>query len=121
MRLVSRYAPPLPLTDLQELEVKNAMRLKHARGEISDIELQAAIRDFDADLRAGKFQHTPLTWAHVYRQAQNLSAAHTVATFCRTLDILHVAAALVLCAHDFVTFDARQADLAGRAGLAVCQ
>ena len=38
---------------------------------------------------------------------------------CRTLDIIHVAAALVLEAKEFVTFDTRQAALAKQAGLTV--
>ena len=38
---------------------------------------------------------------------------------CRTLDIIHVAAALVLGTHEFITFDARQGTLAKRAGLTV--
>ncbi len=40
---------------------------------------------------------------------------------CRTLDIIHVAAAIVLGAKIFITFDGRQAALAKQAGLAVIQ
>ena len=38
---------------------------------------------------------------------------------CRTLDIIHVAAALVIGAREFVTFDGRQGAMAKQAGLAV--
>lgn len=38
---------------------------------------------------------------------------------CRTLDIIHVAAALVLGTKEFVTFDGRQGALAKQAGLTV--
>ena len=38
---------------------------------------------------------------------------------CRTLDIIHVAAALVLGTKEFVTFDARQGALAKLVGLTV--
>ena len=38
---------------------------------------------------------------------------------CRTLDIIHVAAALVIGAKEFVTFDGRQAAMARKAGLTV--
>jgi hypothetical protein len=37
----------------------------------------------------------------------------------RTLDIIHVAAALAVGAKEFVTFDSRQAAVATRAGLTV--
>jgi hypothetical protein len=38
---------------------------------------------------------------------------------CRTLDIIHVAAAIVIGAREFVTFDARQRAVAIQCGLAV--
>ena len=45
--------------------------------------------------------------------------AHTSTLGCRTLDILHVAAATLLGASLFVTYDQRQAQLADLAGLKV--
>jgi len=46
-----------------------------------------------------------------------LSARYAAATLARSLDTLHVAAALVIGARQFITFDVRQAALASKPGL----
>ena len=48
-----------------------------------------------------------------------LSEKYAGSTGCRSLDILHVASAIVLGIRDFLTFDARQGDLARKARLRV--
>jgi predicted nucleic acid-binding protein len=55
----------------------------------------------------------------VVREAERLSALHSEKLGTRSLDILHVAAALVLGAAEFHSFDGRQAALARAAGLRV--
>jgi len=55
----------------------------------------------------------------VYRKAEERSGRHAASTGCRSLDILHVAGAVVLGVRDFVTFDARQGKLARKARLRV--
>lgn len=117
--LAAQFAPPLPLTELQESEARNAFRLKCARGETNPGELAAGLAALEGDLRAGKLRRTSLDWPAVWQRTEQLSAAHAQATFCRTLDILHVAAALELGAGELVSFDRRQRVLAGRAGLQV--
>ena len=42
-RLVSAYAPPLALTHLQAFEVRNALRLKVFRGEMTRSELRRTL------------------------------------------------------------------------------
>jgi predicted nucleic acid-binding protein len=55
----------------------------------------------------------------VEQKADELSAGHSAILGCRTLDIIHVAVAVVIGAKEFVTFDARQAAMAKQAGLTV--
>jgi uncharacterized protein len=55
----------------------------------------------------------------VKQKAEELSAGHAATLGCRTLDIIHVAAAVVIGVSDFVTFDNRQAALAKLCGLTV--
>ncbi len=102
VRLVSSYAPPLALTHLQALEVRNALRLKVFRGE-----------------SRGRWQLPRYALSDVYREAEELSGKHAASTGCRSLDILHVAGATVLGVRDFLTFDARQGKLARKARLRV--
>lgn len=52
-------------------------------------------------------------------EAERLSAQHSEKIGTRSLDIMHVAAALVLGAQTFLTFEKRQASLARAAGLKV--
>jgi predicted nucleic acid-binding protein len=55
----------------------------------------------------------------VMTEAERLSASHSESLGTCSLDILHVAAALVLGSEVFLTFDTRQSSLAKAAGLKV--
>lgn len=110
---------PLVLTHLHDAEMTNALRLKLRRREITDLELEGALRNIELNEAQGGIIRVPLDWPAVWRKCRELSEHHAVATGCRTLDALHVAAAIVLGARDFVSFDQRQRKLAGRAGLRI--
>jgi predicted nucleic acid-binding protein len=119
LTLVKRAAPPLPFTPLHSLEIGNALRLKRHRREITQAQLRGALAGIREDLAGGFLRRLDHDVAAVYLQADSLSAAYTVATGARSLDILHVAAALIIEAREFVSFDRRQRRLARRAGLDV--
>ena len=119
IRLVGTYVAPYALTQWQELEVKNAIRLKTFRAEIAAAEMTQSIAAFDQDVATGRWQRPVYTTATVEQKADELSAGHSATLGCRTLDIIHVAAALVLGIKEFVTFDVRQGALAKEAGLTV--
>jgi hypothetical protein len=57
--------------------------------------------------------------SEVMIEAERLSALHSGILGTRSLDVLHVACALVLGGSDFLTFDIRQGALAKAAGLKV--
>ena len=119
IRLVGAYVAPYALTQWQALEVKNAIRLKAFRAEITAAEMNQSIAAFEQDITTGRWQRPAYTAAAVESKAEELSAGHSATLGCRTLDIIHVAAALVLGINDFVTFDGRQGALAKKAGLTV--
>ena len=119
IRLVGSYVAPYVLTQWQELEVKNAIRLKAFRAEITAAEMNQSIAAFEQDIATGRWQRPAFTAATVEQKADELSAGHSAALGCRTLDIIHVAAAPVLGATEFVTFDGRQGALAKQVGLTV--
>jgi predicted nucleic acid-binding protein len=110
---------PLPFTGLHRLEFRNALRLRVFRKEITAVQRELSIQAMLSDLAAGVFAHADPTWADVLSEAERLSAGHSELIGTRSLDILHVAGALVLGAEQFVTFDTRQATLARAAGLRV--
>lgn len=110
---------PLPLTHLQEAEIRNALRLKLFRREITSSALKGALSLLEEDIREGRFERPIHDTGSVYRRAEVLSNRHTVATGARMLDILHVAAALEIGSARFVSFDQRQRAVAKKAGLKV--
>jgi predicted nucleic acid-binding protein len=99
-----------------ELEVVNAMGLRLFRKEVSAIQVQASLNEFEKDLRAGVFQLRPLP-EQVFERARQLSRQTTAKLGTRTADLLHVATALELSVDYLYSFDQQQRKLAKIAGL----
>jgi hypothetical protein len=117
--LVGGYAAPYLLTYWQALEVKNAIRLKAFRGEITPAEMSQSIAAFEQDIADGRWHRPTYTTAAIEQKTEELSASHSATLGCRTLDIIHVAAAQVIGVKEFITFDGRQGALAKQVGLTV--
>ena len=113
LALIRRVRPPIPLTHLHGIEIRNALRLKCGRSEITEVEMKASLRLFQDDINAGRLEAATYELAGLFQRAESLSNRHATATLARTLDILHVAAALEIGCTDFVSFDKRQRSLAG--------
>jgi predicted nucleic acid-binding protein len=115
---VRRSKPSILLSPLTELELGNALELRIFREEASSIEIRAARAEMQKHIQSGFFSvvSMPVT---AYELAQRIAFRQTAATGVRTLDILHVASALLLRVEQFWTFDARQAKLAKDEGLNV--
>jgi predicted nucleic acid-binding protein len=119
IRLANECLSPYLLTPWQEIEARTALRLKAFRKEISIAEMQASLAAFEEDIQSGRWEKPEYSEAAVWRFARELSDNHAMKIGCRTLDILHVAAALCLGMETFVTFDERQRALAKLKGLTV--
>lgn len=109
----------LPWTPWNAGEFNNAARTLRARGILTDASLRALPRQVRAALAAADLVATPLPAYNWWAEAEAVSHAHTVTLNVRTLDVLHVAAARVLEATEFLSFDNRQRALARAAGLRV--
>ena len=117
-RLVESQDDPLPIWELQEAELINALRLKVFWGDISDSQADDQIALFDDRKRRGLY-HTPLIdRAEVNTTFRRLSR-ETSRFGCRTMDILHVACALQLSPNAFISFDQPQRSLSEHANLHV--
>lgn len=116
---MKRLREPLAFTGLHRLEFRNALRLRVFRGEINAEQRELSIKAMLSDLAAEVFVFAPTAWPEVLLEAERLSAMHSETIGTRSLDILHVASALVLGIPRFLTFDERQARLATSAGLDV--
>jgi predicted nucleic acid-binding protein len=109
----------LPFTWLHELELTNSLLLKVFRGEGTEASVAATLGAVRADVEAGVFYRPQIAWALVFDGALRLSTVYSRQLGTRTLDLLHVAAASLLEAREFITSDQRQSDLAKREGLKV--
>jgi predicted nucleic acid-binding protein len=116
---MQRAREVLPFTPLHRHELRNAVRLRVFRGEITAGQRKEAFRALDADLADGILAHTAIPWTDTFREAETLAATHTETLGVRSFDVLHVALAIRLGATEFLTFDARQATLARAAELKV--
>ena len=116
---MQRATQALPLTLLHRHELRNAIRLRVFRGEITAEQRKDAFREIESDLADNILSHTPIPWTDTFREAENLAAAHTEALGVRSIDLLHVGLAVTLKATEFLTFDTRQAVLAKAAGFKV--
>ena len=114
-----KTALSLAFTPLHRIEVRNALRNSVARGEMNPSERTLAFRQIDDDLRDGLLIQTPVIWTDVFRRADDLSEKHAAAEGQRTMDLLHVAAAIESRSKIFLSSDERQRKLARTAGLKV--
>jgi predicted nucleic acid-binding protein len=103
--------PVFLLTPLIEAEFTNAVELRLFRKEWTRREALLVYESFLQHQAAGVFRPVAVetgTW----EKAVVLSKRHSARLGVRTLDVLHVASALIAKADAFLTFDARQVKLA---------
>jgi len=110
---------PLPLTPLGSLELRNALNRAVHRQRITAAERDAIWGDVDTDITGGVLVPTPLASAHLHAKARDLSDRYTPTIGTRSLDLLHVAAAMLLETEAFFSFDERQRQVAASEGMGV--
>jgi hypothetical protein len=119
----SGFTQGMPFTLLVELELQNGIRRAVASKITTLQECDRILGEISRDERNGylvraNINQTSHQTSH-YAKARELSKLYAPKKAVRTLDILHVAAALLLEAKQFATFDTKQADLAKAAGLGI--
>jgi predicted nucleic acid-binding protein len=112
-----KLEPPLPLTPLGFLELQVAFYLAVFRGLLSEPQRREIWQLVEADIDGGIFALTPVPSALLHDRAAKLAAKYSPTTGMRTLDLLHVAAAMLLGAERMFTFDQRQRKAATGEGL----
>ena len=114
--LVSRREAVI-VNSLHELEMRNALRLKRFRGEIEDEQLAASMAMIASDFATGRLIRRGMDWRPIHAEAERLSEAVSTGIGVRTIDLLHIAAALKQGASGLVSLDHRQRAAARAAGL----
>ena len=87
---------PLCHTPLHELEFMNALQLKVFLKSATAAQVTAARALVEMDLKAGVLVQPGDEWQDIFAAAIKLAEQHTGTIGCRSLDILHCAAAKVL-------------------------
>jgi uncharacterized protein len=118
-RKVLRTVPQVPFTQLHDLEVPNAFELLVGRGSISREEYQAVQKQLHDDIEARRLAPVGVDLDRVFTSAGELSRVHTAKFLTRSLDLLHVAAALSIECMRFVSADDRQLAVAKASGLEI--
>jgi predicted nucleic acid-binding protein len=109
----------LPITPLVMLELRNAFNRAVQRRRITLAQRDALWQDVEADIAGGFLVPVPVASVPLHDTARKLSDRHTPSLGTRSLDLLHVAAALALEARVFFSFDDRQRKAAAKEGLEV--
>lgn len=114
---VQSVRQPLPLIPLGFLELRNALYLAVFRKQITEATRLAAWRRVELDIRNGIYLETPISQADLHQKAAQLAQNYTGSIGTRTLDLLHLAAAILLGARQLLSFDERQRQVAKQEGL----
>lgn len=115
-RALESQDQPLPVPDVLQWELVNALRLKVFWGELEARTVDQLVALFDDRLLRGQYVAVEINRGRLTTDIRELSR-HTETVGSRTLDVVHVAVALQLQVNAFITFDARQRTLADAAGL----
>jgi len=121
VRILESIGEPLLYSHLHAIEIPNAIRLKRFRGEITKAQENAANRAFLSDIESGVLTPCDYDLGEVFLLAERLSAKHSALIGSRSLDLLHVAAALEAGATHFASLDTRQRKIASLNGLKILQ
>ncbi len=108
---------PVCHTPLHELEFVNALQLKVFFKTATVVQVTAARALVEADLKTGVLVSASGEWKDIFREAVILAEQHTGIFGCRSLDVMHCAAAKILGAAEFISTDGRQKKLAAAMGL----
>jgi predicted nucleic acid-binding protein len=106
-RIASQWIEAPIVSPLSELEFTNTVCRKVLEKEITAEQAGAVMRDFREDLKSGIYSWPTLNLAVMFRDAVKLSLQHTPDGGHRSLDVLHVAAAKLCAARQFLSYDER--------------
>lgn len=122
-RLAKRYLvrnpAPISFTTFSRSEAHHAIRTMVFKKSLGLDEMTQSLLKFERDEVEGFLRFVALEEQAIFEKADQLSKRHGPEIGVRYLDILHVASALLIGAQRFLTFDARQGELATMTGLQV--
>jgi hypothetical protein len=118
-KAIKKAPGPVILSPLSLLEIRNALNVAIHRGEMTAAGREAVLADIRQQLETGFFRIAEVSQARIYARAAELSDRYTAELLTRSLDLMHVATALLCDARLFLSTDTRQRKAAKAEGLAV--
>lgn len=116
---IGKVPGPVLISPLSLLEIRNAFNMAIYRGELDARERDAVMVEIQKHIAEGFFRITEVSQGEIYGKACDLSDRHTPRLLARSLDLMHVAAALLCEARFFLSTDSRQRKVAEAEGLRV--
>jgi len=116
---VQEQSSKILITWLTKLEVENAFHRAAFRGKITRDEARTLIAQFHDNIRTAAYEQVMPDPEALYIQASRLADLYTADQGTRTLDLLHVACALMFESSDFLSLDRRQRAVASALGMNV--
>src|SRR5689334_3148907 len=90
LKWLQKAREPLPFTPWHRLELRNAVRLRVYRGEITAEERRQAFLEIEGDVSENVLAHTIIPWTETFRESETLAAAHAESMGVRSIDLFHV-------------------------------
>ena len=117
--LMAKQTQSVRMSQLGEIEFTNALQLAVFRKDLTPREAMLKKRLFQEDVANGIFTIVPVPAATLFAKTAELAHRHSARLGTRSLDLMHIAAALLLGAETFFSFDERQLKAAKAEGLKV--
>jgi hypothetical protein len=117
--LMRKLESPVWISALSEIELRNAFQLSVFRGEIDKASAELKLRLFQQDLKKGIYAVMPVSSSALHSKTAELIDRHSARIGTRSLDLMHIATAILLKADVFLSFDLRQRKAAKLEGLTV--
>jgi len=118
-KTMARQKAPILISPLTALEMHNAFQLAVFRKDIDSKAATLKRQLFEEDLSRGIFTIAPVPHAELYQKSVQLADRYSASLGTRSLDLMHVAAALLLECQAFLSFDERQRKVAKAEGFKV--
>jgi len=115
-KIISENASPLPIWDLHLIEFHNALKLKVFRKELNDSEALHLGVLFNGRKESGIY-YSPELDRKIHTELCLKLTDISSKIGCRSLDIMHIAAASLFQVDQIITFDIKQAELAEQVGI----
>lgn len=115
--LMAKQTQSVCMSQLGEVEFTNALQLAVFRKKLTPREAILKKRLFQEDVANGIFTIVPVPVATLFTKTTELADRHSARLGTRSLDLMHIAAALLLGAETFFSFDERQLKAAKAEGL----